>query len=78
MTFASDCRAAFQPFSVGPRNCAGLNLAWAEIRFILAALVLNFKLDPPLDQNILVWEAQKSLEYLGAAISSCPNLTKRS
>lgn len=57
--FASDCRTAFQPFSLGPRNCAGLNLAWAEMRFILAALVLNFEILPPLDQDPLVWEAQK-------------------
>ena len=57
--FASDRRAAFQPFSVGPRNCAGLNLAWAEIRFILAALILNFEIRPPHGQSPLVWEAQK-------------------
>jgi len=40
--FASDKRAASQPFSVGPRNCIGKNLAWAEMRLILAKLLWNF------------------------------------
>ncbi|KAI1365840.1 cytochrome P450 [Xylaria arbuscula] len=33
---------AMQPFSVGPRNCIGRNLAYAEMRLILAKLVYNF------------------------------------
>ncbi|KAK1992305.1 cytochrome P450 [Colletotrichum falcatum] len=46
--FANDRKEAFQPFSVGPRSCIGMNLAHAEMRFILAKLIWNFdiKLHP--------------------------------
>ncbi|KAI0412481.1 isotrichodermin C-15 hydroxylase [Xylaria grammica] len=40
--FQNDDKAAFKPFSVGPRDCIGKNLAWAEMRLILAQLVWNF------------------------------------
>ncbi|ETS75484.1 hypothetical protein PFICI_12428 [Pestalotiopsis fici W106-1] len=40
--FAKDHADAFQPFSVGPRSCLGKNLAYAEIRLILAKLVWNY------------------------------------
>ncbi|KAI1425886.1 cytochrome P450 [Xylaria sp. FL1777] len=33
---------AMQSFSVGPRNCIGRNLAYAEMRLILAKLIYNF------------------------------------
>lgn len=33
-----------QPFSFGPRNCIGRNLAYAEMRTIMARLVFNFDL----------------------------------
>jgi len=42
--FESDNRQAFQPFSVGPRNCLGRNLAYAEMRLILARVIWNFDL----------------------------------
>ncbi|KAE9583259.1 Cytochrome P450 monooxygenase [Colletotrichum fructicola] len=46
--FESDKKSAAQPFSFGPRNCIGKNLAYAEIRVILARVVWNFdmKLHP--------------------------------
>jgi cytochrome P450 len=31
-----------QPFSAGPRNCLGKNLAYAEMKLILARLVFEF------------------------------------
>ncbi|KAJ2893597.1 hypothetical protein MKZ38_008420 [Zalerion maritima] len=34
-----DVREASQPFSVGPRSCIGINLAYLEIRIILAKMV---------------------------------------
>ncbi|KAL0933427.1 cytochrome p450 [Colletotrichum truncatum] len=43
--FASDNRDAFQPFHVGARNCLGRNLAYVEMRLILARLVWNFDLE---------------------------------
>ncbi|KAK4149601.1 hypothetical protein C8A00DRAFT_46804 [Chaetomidium leptoderma] len=43
--YAHDVRAVLQPFSVGPRNCIGKNLAYAEMRLILARLLWNFDLE---------------------------------
>ncbi|KAI8952234.1 putative cytochrome P450 monooxygenase [Xylaria longipes] len=42
--YKSDQLDAMQPFSVGPRNCIGKNLAYAEMRLILAKIVYNFDL----------------------------------
>lgn len=42
--FASDKRDALQPFSYGPRNCIGKNLAYAEMRTVLARVMFNFDL----------------------------------
>nr|WPM83320.1 ProsA [Phaeosphaeria sp.] len=36
---------ASQPFSVGPRNCIGMSLAYAETKLILARLFWRFDLD---------------------------------
>jgi len=46
-TFATDNKGVLQPFSVGPRNCVGLNLAFAEMRLIVARLLWNFDLMVP-------------------------------
>lgn len=61
--YGSDRKAAFQPFSVGPRNCVGKNLAYHEMRLILASVLLNFDIELCdetqnwLDQeNYLLWE----------------------
>ncbi|KAL6835594.1 cytochrome P450 [Trichoderma sp. SZMC 28015] len=43
-SFANDRLEALQPFSVGPRNCLGRNLAYAEMRLILARILFNFDL----------------------------------
>ncbi|XDG06942.1 hypothetical protein ABKA04_006557 [Annulohypoxylon sp. FPYF3050] len=40
--FKNDRLDAMQPFSVGPRNCIGRNLAYAEMRLILARIIFNF------------------------------------
>ncbi|KAF9882293.1 trichothecene c-15 hydroxylase [Colletotrichum karsti] len=42
--FASDRKEAMNPFHVGPRNCLGMNLAYSELRLILARIIWNFEL----------------------------------
>ncbi|TKA73419.1 hypothetical protein B0A49_03039 [Cryomyces minteri] len=42
--FVSDNKAALQPFSFGPRNCLGKNLAYHEMRLILSKVLCNFDL----------------------------------
>ncbi|KAI9036625.1 cytochrome P450 [Aspergillus affinis] len=42
--FETDRRDAFQPFSFGPRNCLGRNLAWAEMRMVAVRLLFRFDL----------------------------------
>ncbi|KAL2754887.1 hypothetical protein ACRALDRAFT_1082515 [Sodiomyces alcalophilus JCM 7366] len=36
---------ALQPFSVGPRNCIGMNLAYAEMRLIMARVLFDFDME---------------------------------
>jgi cytochrome P450 len=43
--YKDDKRKVVQPFSVGPRNCIGLNLAYAEMRVILARILWNFDIE---------------------------------
>ncbi|KAM3067383.1 hypothetical protein ACMFMG_005260 [Clarireedia jacksonii] len=43
--FKNDRLDAVEPFSAGPRNCIGRNLAYAEIRMVLARLVWNFDIE---------------------------------
>ncbi|TID15340.1 putative secreted glycosidase [Venturia nashicola] len=43
--FKNDRRDVFKPFSAGPRNCVGQNLAYAEMKLILAKIVFNFDLE---------------------------------
>jgi cytochrome P450 len=55
--FIDDNRAVLQPFSVGPRNCIGRNLAYNEMRLILARVLWNFDLELcPESEN---WTEQK-------------------
>lgn len=42
--FDRDSKDVVQPFSMGPRNCIGRNLAYAEMRLILAKVLWNFDL----------------------------------
>lgn len=55
--FSGDDRPAVQPFSVGPRNCLGINLAYLEIRLILATVVWHFDLE--LCEESRKWDQQK-------------------
>ncbi|KAI3259002.1 hypothetical protein CBS147309_7676 [Penicillium roqueforti] len=55
--FSNDSKIAMQPFSFGPRNCIGRNLAYVEMRIILARMVFNF--DMELDQPEKDWVDQE-------------------
>ncbi|KIX06852.1 uncharacterized protein Z518_04828 [Rhinocladiella mackenziei CBS 650.93] len=64
--FEDDNKEVVQPFSVGPRNCLGKNLAYGELRSILAKLLWTFDLElsPQSDndkwittqQTFMLWE----------------------
>ncbi|XHG03733.1 hypothetical protein AWENTII_007026 [Aspergillus wentii] len=56
--FASDNKEVLQPFSYGPRNCLGKNLAYAEMRLIMAKVLWNFDLS--LDSDSYNWDIQPS------------------
>jgi len=55
--YDSDNKGAFQPFSVGPRNCLGKNLAYHEMRLILATVLYRF--DMSLCAESKAWNNQK-------------------
>lgn len=57
--FYSDQRDAVQPFSVGPRNCLGQPLAWAEMRSVLAKLVWSFELEA-IEGKRVEWEEMRT------------------
>ena len=50
--------AAFNPFSLGPRNCLGRNLAYLEMRLILAHLLWAFDFEA--EGEVRKWEEQKT------------------
>ncbi|KAF2676351.1 benzoate 4-monooxygenase cytochrome P450 [Lentithecium fluviatile CBS 122367] len=60
--YGSDHKDVLQPFSYGPRNCLGKNLAYHEMRLILASVLLNFDLELceeaegwPKQENFILW-----------------------
>ncbi|KAJ5111054.1 hypothetical protein N7532_001589 [Penicillium argentinense] len=56
--YANDSRMVMQPFSFGPRNCIGRNLAYVEMRIILARMIFNFDMElDPVSEN---WMDHKS------------------
>lgn len=56
-TYAGDVKEASQPFSFGPRNCLGKNIARAEMRLLLAKLL--FAYDWQMDAGQQEWMDQK-------------------
>lgn len=54
--FAQDNKVAFQPFSVGPRNCIGKSMAYHEMRLLFALVLWHFDLE--LDDKQLKWMQQ--------------------
>ncbi|KAL2266734.1 hypothetical protein VTJ83DRAFT_6086 [Remersonia thermophila] len=55
--FADDNKEAFQPFHVGPRNCIGRNLAYIEMRLILARVLWSF--DMQIADDSLDWMSKQ-------------------
>ncbi|KAF4540655.1 Cytochrome p450 protein [Lasiodiplodia theobromae] len=55
--YESDKRDVFEPFSYGPRNCLGKNLAYHEIRLILSMMLWTY--DMELCDDSLTWSDQK-------------------
>ncbi|KAJ4168526.1 hypothetical protein NW754_010444 [Fusarium falciforme] len=60
--FDNDAKRALQPFSIGPRDCIGKNLAHAEMRLILALLAWNF--DIQLAADSFGWESRCESYFL--------------
>ncbi|KAJ5276481.1 Cytochrome monooxygenase lcsI [Penicillium chrysogenum] len=56
--FESDNRPAVQPFSLGPRNCLGRNLAYAEMRLIATKIFWSFEMS--MDESSTGWIIQES------------------
>ena len=40
--YSSDNKEAAKPFMMGPRVCIGRNMAWIEMRIVMAKLILLF------------------------------------
>ena len=57
--YYNDRKDAFNPFSLGLHNCLGQNLAWLEMRLILARIMWNFDLEAPSESVLPTWEKQK-------------------
>ncbi|MCJ1453568.1 hypothetical protein MMC28_003915 [Mycoblastus sanguinarius] len=56
--FSKDDKAVWEPFMVGPRNCIGKPLAWAEMKLILAKTIWNFDIELS-ERMVGDWSDQK-------------------
>ncbi|CAK5268837.1 unnamed protein product [Mycena citricolor] len=63
--------AAFIPFSVGPSNCVGRNLAYQEMRMLLCALISKFDMEFAQDFDPNSWE-RDMLDYFVVQRGSLP------
>ncbi|KAF2008705.1 benzoate 4-monooxygenase cytochrome P450 [Aaosphaeria arxii CBS 175.79] len=56
--FENDVKAAFMPFSTGPRNCIGAKLSMAIIKVTLAKVLWNFDLSMA-EPDVANWQNQR-------------------
>ncbi|KAI9924238.1 hypothetical protein MW887_007188 [Aspergillus wentii] len=64
-------KAAFCPFSIGPRSCVAKNMAWAELTLIIARIVFRYDMRLPPEHAVdepeccswLDGETERSPEY---------------
>ncbi|PYH96489.1 cytochrome P450 CYP4/CYP19/CYP26 subfamily protein [Aspergillus ellipticus CBS 707.79] len=56
--FDGDHRDASQPFSLGPQNCIGKNLAWHEMRLMVCKLLWHFDFKYTKEEK--AWTDQKA------------------
>ncbi|PMD45048.1 cytochrome P450 [Hyaloscypha variabilis F] len=56
--YLKDRQEAYHPFSMGPHGCLGQQLAWVELRVILARLLWNFDIEVPEGTKPLDWTSQ--------------------
>ncbi|KAL9122683.1 MAG: hypothetical protein Q9187_000769 [Circinaria calcarea] len=61
LRFGNDDKQASQPFSLGARNCVGKNLAYAEMRLVLARLAFDFDFELQPDSG--KWIVQKLFTF---------------
>ncbi|KAL5340997.1 cytochrome P450 [Aspergillus crustosus] len=59
--YANDKWKAFQPFHVGPRDCVGRNLAFAEMRLILSRILYHFDLQ--ISEDSTNWVNQNNFVF---------------
>lgn len=67
--------AALQPFSLGPRNCTGKNLAMVEMRLIFARVLWNF--DIKLAEDCGDWIAKQKVFMIWEKLPLICHLTPR-
>ncbi|KAH8202933.1 hypothetical protein TruAng_002879 [Truncatella angustata] len=75
--FHNDDKAVLKPFSTGPRDCIGKNLAWAEMRIILARLVWNFDF-LALESDSKRWIEQQKIYSLWEKLPLNVKISRRS
>ncbi|OOF94958.1 hypothetical protein ASPCADRAFT_6624 [Aspergillus carbonarius ITEM 5010] len=70
-SFEGDHKDAFQPFSVGPQNCLGQNLAWHEMRLVMSKLLWHFDMkDTAVNEawtdqkTFIVWEKKPLMVHM--------------
>ncbi|KAF2241119.1 averantin oxidoreductase [Trematosphaeria pertusa] len=59
--YDSDVKKATQAFSLGPRNCIGKNLAYMEMRIVLARMLWNF--DVISTDGAPLWNPEGEMKY---------------